>query len=152
MKFSGSQTDISITRIQLQGNMDEGIALVPHFTVSGDARQGPAPAPEYVILDFASYSRQPVYAKNPELEIACDDRIAVKGKAQLMPSSATGSDESIAQFLTVRISFKSFLKMSGAQRVRITLGAKRFDLQPVDIEALARLASYVTPPGPGEGG
>lgn len=153
-KFSttGNQTDISVTRIQLEGNMDEGVALVPHFTVSGDARQSTAPAPEYVILDFAFYSRQPVFTKNPDLEIACDDRSIVKGPAQLMPSSASGSDESIAQFLTVRISFKSFSRMAGAQKVRINLGAKRFDLKPEDIDALSRMAAYVTPPSAGAGG
>lgn len=62
-KFNDSrnETDISVTRIQLEGNMDEGVALVPHFTVTGDTRRGPAPAPEFVVLDFASYSRQPVF-------------------------------------------------------------------------------------------
>jgi len=153
VKFNanGNQTDISVTRIQLQGNMDEGVALVPHFTVSGDSRQAAGPPPEYVILDFASYSRQPVYTKNAELEIACDDRVAVKGLAQLMPSNASGSDDTIAQFLTVRVSFKSFLKMSAAENVRITLGSKRFELKPEEIEALARLASYATPQNAGDG-
>ena len=139
-----NQTDISITRIQLQGNMNEGVALVPHFTVTGDARQSTVPAPEFVVLDFASYSRQPVFTKNPELAIACDERPTVKGLAQLLPSSASGSEDTIAQFLSVRISFKSFLRMSAARSVKINLGAKRFELGPDDIDALARMAAHVT--------
>jgi hypothetical protein len=153
-KFSDSrnETDVSVTRIQLQGNMDEGVALVPHFTVTGDTRRGPVPAPEFVILDFASYSRQQVFTGNAELEIACDERPTVKGFAQLLPSSASGSDETIAQFLTVRVSFKSFLKMSSAQHVTIRLGSKRFQLKPDDINALAGMAARVVPPNGVEGG
>lgn len=149
---SRNETDISVTRIQLQGNMDEGVALVPHFTVTGDTRRGLAPPPEFVILDFASYSRQPVFTKNPELEIACDERPTVKGLAQLLPSSASGSDETIAQFLSVRVSFKSFLKMSSAQHVTIRLGSKRFVLKPDDINALAGMTARVAPQNAGEGG
>jgi hypothetical protein len=153
-KFSDSrnETDVSVTRIQLQGNMDEGVALVPHFTVTGDTRRGPVPAPEFVILDFASYSRQQVFTGNAELEIACDERPTVKGFAQLLPSSASGSDETIAQFLTVRVSFKSFLKMSSAQHVTIRLGSKRFQLKPDDINALAGMAARVVPANGVEGG
>jgi len=139
-----NETDVSVTRIQLQGNMNEGVALVPHFTVTGNARQGTAPAPEYVIFDFASYARQPVFAKNPELEITCDDRPTVKGLVQLLPAKASDSEDTIAQFLTVRISFKSFLKMSAAQKVSITLGSKQLELKPEDIDALARMAANVS--------
>jgi hypothetical protein len=149
---SRNETDVSVTRIQLQGNMDEGVALVPHFTVTGDTRRGPGPAPEFVILDFASYSRQQVFTKNAELEITCDERPTVKGFAQLLPSSASGADETIAQFLTVRISFKSFLKMSSAQHVAIRLGSKRFMLKPDDINALAGMAATVVPPNAVDGG
>lgn len=153
-KFSESrnETEVSVTRIQLQGNMDEGVALVPHFTVTGDTRRGPAAAPEFVILDFACYSREPAFTKNAELEIVCDERPTVKGFAQLLPSSASGSDETIAQFLTVRISFKSFLKMSAAQHVTILLGPKRFKLKPDDINALAGMAGKVVPPNAVDGG
>jgi len=49
----------------------------------------------------------------------------------------------MAQFLTVRISFKSFLKMSAAQHVTIRLGEKRFKLKPDDINALAEMAARV---------
>jgi len=143
---SQNQTDISITRIQLQGNMNEGVALVPHFTVTGDARESTVPAPEFVILDFASYSRQPVFSRNAELAIVCDERPAVKGLAQLLPSSASGSEETIAQFLSVHISFKSFFRMSAARSVKISLGPKQFELGPDDIDALARMAAHVSPP------
>ena len=33
-----NQTDVSITRLQLEGDINHGIALVPHFTITGNAR------------------------------------------------------------------------------------------------------------------
>ena len=58
----------------------------------------------------------------------------------------------MAQFLTVRISFKSFLKMSAAQHVTIRLGEKRFMLKPDDINALAGMAARVAQSDVGAGG
>jgi hypothetical protein len=147
-----NETDISLTRIQLEGNMNKGVALVPHFTVTGDARQNKLPAPEFVVLEFAFYSPQSVFTKNAQLDISCDERPTVKGFAQLMPASASGSDETIAQFLSVRISFKSFLRMSAARTVKINLDSHQFELKPGDVDALARLAAHVdVPQSTGEG-
>jgi hypothetical protein len=143
-----NQTDISVTRIQLEGDMIRGIAMVPHFTVSGDARrvESSTVAPESVVLDFASYAPKAVFAGNTNLEIFCDDRVAAKGLAQLTPTAESGTDETIAQFLSAKISFKLFRTMATARRVRITLGSKRFELSPDDIRAFARMSAYVRGP------
>jgi hypothetical protein len=148
VKFSAvrNETDISLTRIQLEGDIDHGIALVPHFVASGDLRQGTSTAPETVTLDFASYVSPPLFTENAPLEIYCDERLAIKGFAQLMPASAGGTDENIAQFLSARISFASFQRMAAARKVRINLGSKRFELSADDITALARMAAYVREP------
>jgi len=148
IKFSAArnETDISLTRVQLEGDIDHGIALVPHFTVSGDVRQGTTTAPETVTLDFASYATPPLFTENAPLEIYCDGRLAIKGFAQLMPASAGGTEESIAQFLSVRITFASFQRMAASRNVKISLGSKRFELLPDDIKALARMTAYIRGP------
>jgi len=147
VRFSEStnQTDISITRIQLEGDMVHGIALVPHFVVSGDARQRAAPVtpPENVQLDFASYADQPVFSGDANLEIFCDDRPAAKGVAQLLPSAAGGTEKEIAQFLGTRMSFGIFRRMASAKKVTIVLGTKRYELSEADINALSEMAGYV---------
>ena len=142
---NSNQTDVSITRIQLEGNMNKGVALVPHFVVSGDARQpnGEISPPEFVVFDFASYSAKPLFADNANLEIDCDGQPALKGSARLLPAAESGTTESIAQFLSVRMSFKTFNKIAHARNVKIRLEPKRFDLMPDDIGALARMTSYV---------
>ena len=93
-------------------------------------------------FDFASYSREPVFTKNPDMEIYCDDRLIVKGPVQLLPSGKSDANETVAQFLTVQITFKAFQKMVAARRVKITLGAKPFELGPSDINALGAMAAY----------
>jgi len=66
----------------------------------------------------------------------------LKGFAQLVPAKDAGTDESIAQFLSVRISFKLLQRMGKSSHVRIVLGPKQFQLLPDDITALARIAAY----------
>jgi hypothetical protein len=148
---SANQTDVSVTRIQLEGNMTKGVALVPHFQVTGDARQpgSDVPPPEFVVFDFASYSDTPQFSGNAPLQIDCDGRPAVKGFAQLMPSDQTGTNETIAQFLSVRMTFKTLNRIAHSRNVAITLGAKHFQLAPDDIEALARMTTYVAEAEPG---
>jgi hypothetical protein len=146
VKFSATreETDISVTRLQLEGDMNQGVALVPHFTVPGDARQpdtaaGPA---EFVILDFASYADKSVFTDNSNLEIYCDDRLALKCYAHLLSAADSGDDGNVAQFLTVRTSFKMFRRMADSRNVKIKLGPKSFDLAPDDIKALRAMAAY----------
>lgn len=140
-----NETDISITRIQLEGDINRGIALVPHFTVSGDARiRGAATAaPDFVVFDFASYADKPVFKESPALEVYCDGKLALKGVAPLVPTGATGMDESVGQFLSVHVSFKLLQRMGDSKRVRIVLGPRQFELLPDDISALARMTAYI---------
>jgi hypothetical protein len=146
---TNNETDISVTRIQLEGSVNQGIALVPHFKVTGNACVlGTATAPpEYVALDFASYSNKPLFEGSPALEIYCDDRLALKGNAQLIPTSESGIEESIGQYLSARVSFKLLRRMARSNHVRIVLASKQFQLLPDDINALARIAAYVPDTG-----
>lgn len=146
---SRNETDVSITRIQLDGDMNHGIALVPHFTVPGDARRSDTAttAPESVVFDFASYADKPFFSDNAKLEIYCDDRLALNGIARLMSGKPSGDDQNVGQFLSVQISFKLFKRMGESRNVRIVLGPKRFDLLPDDIAALGAMSAYVHQPG-----
>ncbi len=146
---SRNETDVSITRIQLDGDINHGVALVPHFTVPGDARKSDmtTPAPESVVFDFASYADTPVFSDNAKLEIYCDDRLALSGFAPLISGKPSEKDQGVGQFLSVHISFKLFKRMAESRNVRIVLGPKRFELLPEDITALGAMSAYVHRPG-----
>ena len=146
---SRNETDVSITRIQLDGDINHGVALVPHFTVPGDARKSdmPTPAPESVVFDFASYADTPVFSDNAKMEIYCDDRLALNGVARLISGKPTEKAQGVGQFLSVQVSFKLFKRMAESRNVRIVLGPKRFELLPDDITALSAMSAYVHRPG-----
>jgi hypothetical protein len=140
---SRNETDISITRIQLDGDINHGIALVPHFSVSGDARTTPTAAPGSVVFDFASYAVTPVFSDNAKLEIYCDDRLALSGMAPLISGKPSEKDQGAGQFLSMQISFKLFKRMAESRSVRIVLGPRKFELAPDDISALSAMSAYV---------
>jgi hypothetical protein len=147
-----NQTDISITRLQLEGDMNHGIALVPHFTITGNAQDTKSKlvAPDWVGFDFASYADRKIFAGTPKLEIRCDDVLAFTGEARLLAAQDSGSDGSTAQFLTAQIPFQQFSKIANAQDVRIKLGSKQFQLSAEDVNSLRAMRAYVPQPH-GEG-
>ncbi len=144
---ASNETDISVTRVQLQGDLNHGIALVPHFTAGGNARDpnGDVKAPAFVVFDFASYADQKIFSSDSDLEIVCDGKSDFSGKAHLLlPNS--GSEGSNTQFLTAQIPFEQFAKMGDARSLKVKLNARQFDLSPEAIAALRRMASYAMPP------
>lgn len=144
-----NETDISLTRIQLAGDLNRGgIALVPYFTVKGDAR-GPvkhAAPPSAVVFDFASYADQKAFSADAKLEILCDGKSDFSGKARLLLPKASGSEGSNAQFLTAEIPFYQFFRMAEARHVTVKLDNQQYQLSPEAIAALKRIAGYVVPP------
>ena len=147
-----NQTDVSITRLQLEGDMNHGIALVPHFTITGNARDTTSKlvAPDWVGFDFASYADRKVFTGNSRLEIRGDDVLAFTGNARLLTAQDSGSEVSSAQFLTAQIPFQQFSKIANAEDVRIKLGTKEFQLSPEDVKSLRAMRAYVPQPH-GEG-
>src|SRR6266540_1519051 len=62
------ETDIRITRLQLEGDLNHGLAAAPHFTVPGDASgvRRSASLPRAVSFDFASYSEKSMFPGEPQ--------------------------------------------------------------------------------------
>ena len=147
-----NQTDVSITRLQLEGDLNHGIALVPHFNITGNAHDPNSKlvAPDWVGFDFASYADRKIFAGNAKLEISSDDSVAFTGDARLLAAQDSGGDGSTAQFLTAQISFQQFSKIANAQAVSIKLGTKQFQLSAEDVNSLRAMRAYVPQPH-GEG-
>ena len=142
-----NETDISLIRIQLAGDTDHGIALVPYYTAQGDAR-GPgrsATAPRLVTFDFASYADRPIFSADSKLEITCDGARGFSGNAHLLKPQESGSEGSKAQFLMAEIPFDQFVKIGEAHQVQMKLNDQKYDLSPEAIAALKRMAGFVNP-------
>ena len=145
---TSNETDISLTRIQLEGDLKQGIALVPYFTAKGDARDlnVKVAAPAFVVFDFASYADRRIFSSDSDLEIVRDGKTDFSGKAHLLSPQNSGSQGNNAQFLTAQIPFVQFAKMGEARSLRVKLNAKQFDVSPDAIAALRRMAAYVSQP------
>lgn len=141
---SRNETDISVTRVQLEGDLNHGIALVPHFTASGNARDpnGDVVAPAFVVFDFASYADRGIFSSDSDLEIVCDGKTNFSGKAHLLTKDSS-SEGSKAQFLTAEVPFEQFAKMGDARNLKVKLNERQFDVTPEAIAALRRMSAYI---------
>jgi len=144
-----NETDISLTKIQLEGDLNHGLAMVPFFTTKGDARPSAqaAVAPRLVGLDFASYADQKLFSSNAKLEVMCDGNHGVPTIAVLLSPKDSGSEGSNAQFLTAQIPFDEFVRMGEARKVRVRLNNREYELGADEIAALKRMADFVVQPG-----
>jgi len=142
-----NETDISLTRVQLAGDTNHGIALVPYYTAKGDAR-GPArlaAPPPSVTFDFASYADRQIFSADGNLEIVCDGVKGFSGKARLLQPQESGSEASPAQFLMAEIPFDQFVRIGEAHKVQVKLNDQKYDLSPEAIAGLKRMAGFVNP-------
>jgi hypothetical protein len=143
-----NETDVSITRLQLEGDLNHGIAMVPHFTVAGNVHDSNSKLgmPSLVVVDFASYADRKIFSGNEKLEIRCDGVPAFAGNALLLTPQDSGSEGSTAQFLEAQIPMPQFAKMGSSREVKIKLGSKAFALSPEDVNALRAMSDYAPLP------
>jgi hypothetical protein len=143
-----NETDVSITRLQLEGDLNHGIAMVPHFTVAGNVHDSNSKlgVPSLVVVDFASYADRKIFSEKAKLEIRCDGAPAFTGNALLLTPEDSGSKGSTAQFLEAHIPIQQFAKMGSSRDVKIKLASKEFELSPADINALRAMSDYAPLP------
>ena len=145
-----NETDVSIARLQLEGDLNHGIAMVPHFTLTGNARDPSSSLgqPSPVVVDFASYGDRRLFTGDVKLEIRADDAMIFSGNARLLTPRDSVSESSTAQFLEANIPFAKFWQIGIAQVVKIELGSMRFELSPKEINLLQEMCAYAPPPLP----
>jgi len=149
-RFSASRNETEVSRqVQLEGDLNHGIAMVPHFTVHGNlkAASNKLAPPEFVTVDFASYADKKVFPADAKLAIDADDTKIFSGRARLLSSADSGAgNDSLPQFLTAEIPFPKFLRMANARQARIRLGSRDFPLTSEALDSLNEMCGYVTLP------
>jgi hypothetical protein len=140
---SRDETDVQITRLQLSGNLDEGLALAPHFILQGHVTDGhPAIPPAKVVFDFASFASEKIFKKDVSFAIIGDSKTVFDGKASNSSKETEGGNE----FLSVELSFDQFSEMTHAAKVVLRLGDTEYPLNASQLEQLRKMASYCAPP------
>jgi len=137
-----NQTEVDITRVQLAGDLNRGLTLVPHFTVPGNvlAENQPRRAPRSVGLELASYSPNKLFSSDTRLTISAEGKTIYNGTARLM--SSTEHDGTWTEFLSQQISYEQFSHMATAGVVSIGLGSQRYQLTSYQLEGLRDMKKY----------
>jgi hypothetical protein len=136
------QTDVSITRLQLEGTLDDGLAMVPHFTVPGDATKGRrSPPPLFVSFDFASYSPKSDFPGLTKVRILADDKVILEETEVF--STSKSDDGTFREFLHLQFQYPVFKQMAAAEKSVVVLGSKQYELTDAQRSGLREMTGYV---------
>jgi hypothetical protein len=135
------ETDISVSGIQLAGKPGgNGLTLLPHFRLAGDARSINAPPPKIVTLDFASYSDHEEFPRNTRVEFIADGKSLLQTKATFTVSKTQGA---VNEFLYLNVPYRTFRKMLDANQLSIRLNDDIYPLTPTQFATMKEMLVFV---------
>jgi hypothetical protein len=138
-----NETDISITRLQLEGDMSQGVAVAPHFAISGNVTgvRLSAAAPKSVSFDFASYSEKSMFPGKIEIVFLADGKVVYQKQDTF--STSKSADGGYSEFLLVQVPYATFRRMTAGKTLAIRLGDREFLLSEGQLNALRSMIDYV---------
>ena len=140
---SSKESDISIMRIQLEGDLNDGVALAPHFSVPGDAtglRRSKIP-PAFVGLDFASFSANPRFPAATKVTLSADGNPIYEVTDSFASSKQTTG--SYSEFLLLHLPYEKFLQLTKGETLTVRLGEKTYELTEEQRDGLRAMTAYV---------
>jgi hypothetical protein len=137
------QTDVSIVRLQLEGDLNNGVAVAPHFVVPGDVTglRRSLVTPKSVGLDFASYSTSVRFPGETKLIVSVDDRVAYETTNQF--STSRMANGSFSEFLLIQVPYPAFRRIATGDKVTVRLGDKLYELSDDQRAGLREMTRYV---------
>ncbi len=135
-----NESEVRITRLQLEGDTDKGVMVSPRFKVRGDASTAghTIGIPSAIIFDFASFAPEKIFKGDPVLRIVADGNTIYNDKAHNLSTTTEGGNE----FLVQAVPLDQFLKLTEAKTVVLALGNKEYLLTETQLHALRDMASY----------
>jgi hypothetical protein len=112
-----NKTTVLVNSLQLNGDLNKGLMLIPSFTISGNK----IVPPKWVDLEFASYDERKMFASNRNISIVVDNKIVDSGNARLVSSGKT-VEGYVSEFLSHQITYEQFLQIVNGQEVELRLG------------------------------
>ena len=136
------QTTVSVPTLVLTGNLAEGMAVAPHFTVVGDATGlRRAIPPTFVSFDFNVYSSSPLFTKETEIALLANGRLAFTHKDRF--SMQKQSDGLFLQTLAIKVPFSNFKKFAKGTTGAIQVGKDQYGLTAGQLAGLREMTKYV---------
>jgi len=136
-----NRTDISTTGIQLEGTPENGVTLVPHFSLVGNVNRVTPQPPNEVSLDFAAYSDKPRFPDVTRIVFITDNKISYQTEGQFSTSKLT--DGVFSEFLYLKVPASAFLEITSGKTVRIKLEKREYLLTEVQVLLMQRMSDYL---------
>lgn len=135
------KTEISGGIIQLEGTLEKGVTLLPHFSVAGDANKFKPKPPAEVSLDFASYSEKPKFPNVTRIALLSDDKVVYQTKGQFS-TSKIGNDM-YSEFLYLKVPTGEFLKIASGSTVTVRLNEREYVLTGNLFRQIQRMSEFI---------
>ncbi len=140
---TSDQTEVTVTSLQLQGDVNQGLAVSPHFTVPGDAtgvRRSTA-YPKSVYFDFASYSEKSLFPGEPQIKFFADGKVVFETAEQF--STSKNADGLFSEFLKLEVPYRAFRRLTAGKKLTFKVGDYEYNLTAEQAEALRQMTEYV---------
>jgi hypothetical protein len=131
-------TMVLVNNLQLSGDLNKGLILIPSFTIRGEK----IVPPERVDLEFASYEERKVFVNDRNISIVVDNKSVDTGSARLVSSGKTAEGYS-SEFLSHQITYQQFLQIVNGQEVELKLGRKVIRLTDEHLRLLREMKKCI---------
>jgi len=138
------ETDISISRLQLEGDSSSGLSISPHFAVAGDVSgvRRSSSAPESVDLDFASYSSIQMFsARASRITFLADGKVVYETTETF--TSSRSAEGGYSQFLMLQVPYPAFRNMTTGKKLILRIGDREYNVADEQLAALHEMTAYV---------
>ena len=136
-----NKTEISGGVIQLEGTLEKGVTLLPHFSVAGDANKVKPKPPTEVSLDFASFSEKPKFPNVTQIAFLSDDKVVYQTKGEFS-TSKIGNDL-YSEFLYLKVPTREFLKIGSGRTVTVRLNEREYVLTGNLFQQIHRMSEFI---------
>ncbi|HEV7747402.1 MAG TPA: hypothetical protein VGO56_20560 [Pyrinomonadaceae bacterium] len=136
------QTDVVIRQMQLEGDINNGLSVIPHFTVPGDASdlKRSTSFPDSVRFDFSSFSEKSMFPGAPTFTFLADGKAVFETPEQF---STSKFGEQFTEFASVGVPYQTFRRIVGGKTLKLTIGDREYAFTEKQLDALREMTNYV---------
>ena len=136
------QTEVIIRQMSLEGDLNNGFSVAPHFSVPGDASglKRSTSFPDSVSFDFLSFSEKSMFPGAPKFTFLTDGKVVFESSEQFSTSKV---DEKFSELAYVKVPYRTFRKMVSGKSLRLTIGDREYIFTEKQLDALREMTKYV---------
>jgi hypothetical protein len=136
------QTDVAVRQMQLEGDINNGLSVIPHFTVAGDASsvRRSTSCPDSVRFDFSSFSEKSMFPGAPTFTFLADGKVMFAIPQQF---STSKFDERFTEFASIGVPYQTFRRMTAGKKLKLTIGDREYAFTENQLNALREMTNFV---------